>query len=219
MLLFQSLVATPWRFRPRVATELPQAGMPVIKIARRTIAAIQTPKKPVTYYDDALKGFGLLVRPSGSRSWVLEYRPGAGGRGTAKKRTVLGNPDTVTPEQARDLAKDLLAKVHLGADPAAERAEARAADTMAEIAAEWLSRHVEPKRKENTAKLYRAVLDTHILPAIGSRKATTLTRSDVAKLHGVIARKATGARRLAQNARRRKRPGAARYLLIARLRS
>ena len=55
---------------------------------------LETPEKPVTYYDDALKGFGLLVRPSGSRSWVLEYRPGAGGRGTAKKRVVLGNPDT-----------------------------------------------------------------------------------------------------------------------------
>lgn len=169
--------------------------MPVIKIARRTIAAIETPKKPVTYYDDALKGFGLLVRPSGSRSFILEYRPGAGGRGTAKKRVVLGNPETVTPEQARDMAKDLLAKVRLGADPAAERAEARAADTIAEVAAEWLSRHVEPKRKEATAKLYRAVLDTHILPAIGTRKAVTLTRSDVAKLHGAIARKAMGTKK------------------------
>jgi len=168
--------------------------MPVIKIARRTVAAIETPEKPVVYYDDALKGFGLLVRPSGSRSWILEYRPGAGGRGTAKKRVVLGSPDAVTPEQARAMAKDMLAKVRLGADPAAERAEARAADTVAEIADEWLSRHVEPKRKAATAKLYRSVLDTHILPAIGSRKAATLTRSEVAKLHGAIARKSTSAK-------------------------
>ena len=108
--------------------------MPVIKIARRTIAAIETPEKPVVYYDDALKGFGLLVRPSGSRSWILEYRPGAGGRGTAKKRVVLGTPETVTPEQARDLAKDMLAGVRLGADPAAERAEARQAETFSEVA-------------------------------------------------------------------------------------
>lgn len=166
--------------------------MPVIKIARRTIAAIETPEKPVTYYDDALKGFGFLVRPSGSRSWILEYRPGVGGRGTAKKRVVLGSPETVTPEQARDMAKDLLAKVRLGSDPAAERAEARAADTISEIATEWLSRHVEPKRKAATAKLYSAVLDTHILPAIGTRKAVLVTRQDVAKLHSAIANKAKG---------------------------
>jgi integrase len=170
--------------------------MPVIKIARRTIAAIQTPETPVTYYDVTLKGFGLIVRPSGSRSWILEYRPGAGGRGIAKKRVVLGDPETLYPEQARDMAKDMLAKVRLGADPAAERAEARAAETISEIAAAWLSRHVEPKRKESTAKLYRAVLDTHILPAIGSRKAVTLTRSEVSKLHGAIARKSKGSKKL-----------------------
>ncbi|QGY00345.1 DUF4102 domain-containing protein [Roseovarius faecimaris] len=169
--------------------------MPVIKIARRTVAAIDTPGKPVVYYDDTVKGFGLLVRPSGSRSWILEYRPGAGGRGIAKKRVVIGNPETVTPEQARAMAKDMLAKVRLGADPAAERADARAADTVAEIADAWLSRHVEPKRKVTTAKLYRAVLDTHILPAIGSRKAATLTRSDVAKLHSAIAIKTTSAKK------------------------
>ena len=169
--------------------------MPVIKIARRTIAAIEPTDKPVVYYDDTLKGFGLLVRPSGSRSWILEYRPGAGGRGIAKKRIVLGSPDAVTPEQARTMAKDMLARVRLGADPAAERAEARAADTIAEVAEEWLTRHVDPKRKAATAKLYRAVLNTHILPAIGSRRAATLTRSEVAKLHSAIARKSTSAKK------------------------
>ena len=63
-----------------IATAGMEGAMPVIKIARRTVAAIETPEKPVVYFDDALKGFGLLVRPSGARSWILEYRPGAGGR-------------------------------------------------------------------------------------------------------------------------------------------
>ncbi|WP_436399416.1 tyrosine-type recombinase/integrase [Roseobacter sp. S98] len=142
-----------------------------------------------------MKGFGILMRPSGSCSWILEYRPGAGGRGVAKKRIVLGSPDAVTPEQARAMAKDMLAKVRLGSDPAAERADARSADTVAEIAEEWFTRHVEPKRKLATARLYRAVLDTHILPAIGSRKAATLTRREVAKLHSSIARKTTSAKK------------------------
>ena len=110
----------------------------------------------------------------------------------------------MTPEQARAVVKDMLAKVRLGADPAAERAEARAADTVAEIADEWLSRHVEPNRKLSNAKLYRAVLNTHILPAIGARKGATLKRSDVAKLHRVIARKSTSA----------KKPGAQRTALL-----
>lgn len=169
--------------------------MPTIKLTRRALAAIETPAKPVVFWDADIAGLGLSVRPSGARSWVVRYRAGAGGRTGTLRQVVIGNPETMTPEQARSAAKDMLANVRLGADPAAERAEARAADTISEIAAEWLSRHVEPKRKEATTKLYRAVLDTHILPAIGSRKAVTLTRSDVAKLHGAIARKATGAKK------------------------
>lgn len=169
--------------------------MPTMKLTRRALAAIEMPAKPVVYWDADIAGLGLSVRPSGARSWVVRYRAGAGGRSGTLRQVVIGNPETMTPEQARSAAKDMLANVRLGADPAAERAEARAADTVAEIAAEWLSRHVEPKRKEATAKLYRAVLDTHILPAIGNRKAVTLTRSDVAKMHGAIARKATGAKK------------------------
>lgn len=118
--------------------------MPVIKISRRTVAAIDTPEKPMIFYDEALKGFGILVRPTGVRSWIIEYRPGVGGRGTAKRRVVLGNPKTLTPEQARGMAKDMLASACLGSDPAAKRAEERAADTISEIAGEWLFRHVEP---------------------------------------------------------------------------
>lgn len=169
--------------------------MPTIKLTRRALAIIEVPAKPMVYWDTDIAGLGLSVRPSGARSWVVRYRAGAGGRSGTLRQVVIGNPETMTPEQARSAAKDMLANVRLGADPAAERVNARAADTIAEIAAEWLSRHVEPKRKEATAKLYCAVLDTHILPAIGSRKAVTLTRSDVAKLHGAIARKATGVKK------------------------
>lgn len=111
--------------------------MPIIKIGRRTIAGIPTPERPVIWYDEALKGFGLLVRPTGSRSWIIEYRPGAGGRGVAKRRIVLGDPETMTPEQARAAAKEMLAGVHLGADPAAARAEAAGrASLSAQIGAE-----------------------------------------------------------------------------------
>ncbi len=168
-----------------------ETEMPTMKLSRRGLAAIETPAKPLVYWDVNIAGLGLSVRPSGARSWIVRYRAGAGGRTGTLRQVVIGNPETMTPEQARSAAKDMLANVRLGADPAAKRAEARAADTIAEVAAEWMSRHVEPKRKEATTKLYRAVLDTHVLPAIGGRKAVTLTRSEVAKLHGAIARKTT----------------------------
>ncbi|MFT3687728.1 tyrosine-type recombinase/integrase [Paenirhodobacter sp.] len=166
--------------------------MPTMKLTRRALAAIQPAEKPVTFWDADIAGLGLTVRPSGARSWIVRYRAGAGGRSGTLRQVVIGDPETMTPEAARAAAKEMLAKVRLGADPAAARAEERAAETVEEIAGQWLARHVEPKRKAATAKHYRVVLDTHILPAIGTRKAVTLTRQDVARLHGAIAGKARG---------------------------
>ncbi len=174
--------------------------MPTIKISRKTIAALQVPEKPTVFYDDALKGFGLAIRPTGARSWIVEYRPGTGGRGVAKRRVVLGDPEAVTPEEARAQAKEVLAKARLGQDTAAERARERAAASVAELADKWLKGHVEPKRKPATVTLYRACLETHILPALGTRRAITVGPQDVAKLHRQVATKASekskaGARR------------------------
>ncbi|WP_171211221.1 site-specific integrase [Ruegeria sp. HKCCA5426] len=163
--------------------------MPTVRLTRKTIATLQTAEKRVVFYDETLKGFGLAVRPTGSRKWIVEYRPGNGGRGVAKRRLTLGDPEMLTPEAARTMAKDILAKARLGQDVAAERSNERAADTVAEIAKKWMANHVEAKRKPSTVALYRGVLDCHILPALGSRKAVSLTRQDVSKMHQRIAAK------------------------------
>lgn len=164
--------------------------MPTIKISKRTVATIAAPEKPVTYYDDILRGFGLIVRPGGSRSWIVEFRPGAGGRGVAKRRLVIGDAASMTPDEARAVAKGMLARVNLGADPAAERSEARAALTVKEVAEKWLAEHVVPKRKPATVKSYRGILSTHLLPAMGGKRAVSITRQDMSRLHSSIAGKA-----------------------------
>lgn len=158
--------------------------MPTIKLTRRSIAAIRPDEKPVTYFDTDLHGFGLRVMPTGVRSWVVEYRPGAGGRRVAKRRVVLGRADDATPpEKAREAAATLLAKVRSGADPAAERSDERKAETVAEVMTAYLSRHVETKRKGSTAALYRMLNAKHIEAAIGTKVARAVTRSEVARLH------------------------------------
>ncbi|OAM77134.1 tyrosine-type recombinase/integrase [Devosia elaeis] len=163
--------------------------MPTIKIGRRTLAAIKPAARPTTFFDTDVRGFGLLVRPSGARSWILEYRPGAGGRGVSKRRLVIGDPETMTPETARRAAKDMLADVRKGKDPAAERAEERRAETVKEILDAWLRRHVDTKRKGSTAALYRQIIDTHIIPALGTKRALAVTKQEVARLHEAVATK------------------------------
>ncbi|RUU14447.1 DUF4102 domain-containing protein [Mesorhizobium sp. USDA-HM6] len=169
--------------------------MPTVKIGRRALAAIGPVAKPTTFFDADVRGFGLLVRPTGARSWILEYRPGAGGRGVSKRRLVIGDPETMTPEAARETAKDMLADIRKGKDPAAERAEERRAETVQEILDAWLRRHVDAKRKRSTAALYRQIIDTHIVPALGTKRALILTKQEVARLHEAVATKGRQKRR------------------------
>ena len=160
--------------------------MPQIKISRRSITALHRVEKPTIFYDTELTGFGLKVQPSGASSWIIEYRPGAGGRSVNARRLVLGGLNTLTPDEARKLAASLLAKVKLGADPAAERSQARKAENVAELLELFMSNHIRPKKKSRTAVLFEGYVRNHIRPALGQQKAPTLTRSEVERLHRSI---------------------------------
>lgn len=162
--------------------------MPTLKITRKAVAAIEPPEKATIYYDADLKGFGLKVMPTGVRSWIVEYRPGVGGRTVAKKRVKIGTPATHSPEQAREEAARTLARVTLGSDPAAARADERAALSVKEVAESYLDKHVASKRKAATERQYRWVLNDHVVPAIGGMRASQVTRADVTRMQAAITR-------------------------------
>lgn len=157
--------------------------LPVLKISRSTVGKLPAVEKPTVFYDADLKGFGLKVQPSGARSWIVEYRPGISGRGTAKRRIVLGQPPLVSPEKARQLAKDILAEARVGADPASRRADDRAAISVTAMVDAFMEQHVEARRKAGTADDYRAILDRLVKPTLGTAIAAKLTLAEIAKLH------------------------------------
>jgi hypothetical protein len=73
------------------------------------------------------------VTPKGVRSWIVEYRPHGGGRGIGKRRITLGSVSVLTPDQAREAAGDVLAKVRFGLDAPHDRAARRASPMVAEL--------------------------------------------------------------------------------------
>jgi integrase len=160
--------------------------MPILKLGRRAVTGLPAVTKTTIFYDSELTGFGVKVTPTGAQSWVVEYRPGEGGRRVAKRRMVIGTPATLSPEKARDAAEKLLAKVKLGADPAAERGAARNAETVDELLKAFVKGHLEPKRKAGTVRLSNGYIKNHIKPALGSKKATAVTHADVGRLHRKI---------------------------------
>jgi integrase len=154
----------------------------VVKLTKRAVDALKPRAKPYVAFDGDVNGFGVRVMPSGVKTYVLEYRPGAGGRGTAKKRLTLGRHGTVTAEQARKAALDALARIRLGEDPQAEKSLRRASLTIGGLVDAFISEHVEKKCKPRTAEAHEIAL-RRLRGAHGNLKAEALTRPQLATLH------------------------------------
>jgi integrase len=170
--------------------------MAAVKLTRRTVSALQAKLSRYFVYDVDLKGFGVRVMPSGAMSYIVEYRPGAGGRGVTKKRITLGSTDTLSPEEARKEAGTILSKVKLGGDPASDRKASRAALTVKELVEVFMAEHVEAKRKPSTAKTYRELFYHRFVPEFGTRKAADLASDELARLHLKLKRTPGRANRL-----------------------
>jgi integrase len=160
------------------------------KLTKKVIDGLAARNRLYAVYDSTLPGFGCRVAPSGTRSWIVEFRPYGGGRGVAKKRITLGAVSVLTPEQAREAAGDILARVRLGQDVPHDRAARRSVPTIAELVEKFMLEEVRPTRKPRTAVLYEMYFRVHVLPALDDKRAREITAADVAKLHRKIGAKA-----------------------------
>src|SRR5258705_1823380 len=103
------------------------AAMPLGKLTKTVVENLPARSSTYITFDSELPGFGCRVTPAGARSWVVEYRPGSGGRRVSKKRVTLGSVATLLPDRARKAAKDVLARARLGEDVAGQRSARRQA--------------------------------------------------------------------------------------------
>jgi integrase len=157
--------------------------MPVLRLTKRAIDNLKPGDKPFVAFDASLPGFGVKVMPSGTKSFVLEYRPHGGGRGIAKRRLSIARYGAATVEQARSAALDALARIRLGADPAAEKADRRAAVTVSGLIDAFMVEHVATKCKPSTCKNHKVALE-RLREAYGPMKAEALSRAQLAAMHG-----------------------------------
>lgn len=157
-----------------------------MKITKRTVDTLKPGPAKRYVYDDDVKGFGLIVQPSGTKTYIVEYRPGAGGRGAKKRRVTIGRHGSPwTPTRARDRAEEILHAVEAGADPAAERADERKGpdpdQTFEAVARRFLDKHGRTLRA-STLNDYRRIMERRLIPAWGQRHVADITRKDVTAL-------------------------------------
>lgn len=149
------------------------------KLTNRTVAATRPRDRDVFVWDDELPGFGLRVKPSGVKSYVIQYR----NRHNDSRRITIGRHGVIGPEKARRKAKKMLADVQDGADPATERKDDREAPTVAELAEKYLREHAAPHKKPRSVEEDQRLLRLHVLPALGRKKVAGITRADITGLH------------------------------------
>jgi integrase len=101
----------------------------------RTIAPVP-PKTDIIEFDDAVPGFGVRARKGGSKVYVVQYAIGE-----KTRRMSLGKVELQGVDKARDKAKDILAAVRMGKDPAGEKQRDRttATDTFKAVADRFLA--------------------------------------------------------------------------------
>jgi len=133
-------------------------------------------------WDTVLPGFGLRVAPSGTKTFILRYRPKLD-RSAPKRFMTLGRFGPVTVDEARTKAMKTIGAVADGQDPAATLRENRIAITIEEAVHQFLVEHVSIKRKSKTLESYRNAFGRHITPTLGRKKLQEVTKADVMKLH------------------------------------
>ncbi|MDE0000095.1 MAG: Arm DNA-binding domain-containing protein, partial [Rhodospirillaceae bacterium] len=85
-------------------------------LTKRSVEALQPAERSWIAWDDRLTGFGVRIHPAGTKTFIVNYRAGDGGRKAPNKRVSLGRFGPMTVDQARKRAQEILGKVAGGND-------------------------------------------------------------------------------------------------------
>ncbi len=152
------------------------------KITKRFVEAIvPQPDKILQHWDIELKGFGVLVLPSGRRTYFIQYRNSR----RIRKHLKIGIHGQISTEEARMLAKKYLGEIAHGEDPAAKKKENRDLPLIKDLAQDYLDRYA-PRKRPRSIKEDQKLIDNIILPSIGNQQVKYLSRRTIESLHNQL---------------------------------
>ena len=155
----------------------------------KSVKALKPDGRDKIFFDDDLPRFGVRVRPSGVKSYVIQYRNQAG---KTRKKTIGGaeGSGAWTLPEARERAKELLRDVDSGSDPVEVDEENQKAKTVGELCEEYFRKARQGlilkkgggKKKESTLTIDEGRVRQHVQPILGEAKARDVTSNDIRQL-------------------------------------
>lgn len=157
-----------------------------VKLTKAAFANAKPAEREYMLWDSRIAGFGLRVRPSGSKSFVFVYRSAGGRAGKVQRVTIKADH----PDVAYERAKQLAGQHHGGRDPVAEKQKADAAVdrarrtlTVGAVLDRFIAEHAKPNLKAKTWREYERLVEKALKPAIGNLKIDALGPVDVRALY------------------------------------
>ncbi len=149
------------------------------KLTKRFVDALKPVARDTLYRDTDLAGFALRAKPSGARTWVVQYRNSSG----RTRKLALGRVGVLTPDEARQRARKALVEAADGADPSADRHAQRADMTISQLVERYLTegRASKPAKKAASWASDASNLRRHVVPLLGRRHLASLTSDDIQK--------------------------------------
>lgn len=170
-----------------------------VKLTKRSVEAVAPGTKDVLVWDSEVPGFGLKVTPSGKRVYFAYYRMPSG----QQRRPKIGEHGVLTVDQARDIARQWMARAAAGEDVSKEKQASREAGTVADLASRYLTDYAEVYKKARSVETDRSNIENHVLPLIGSIRVKDITRQDIDRMKLAI-RDGKSARKLKAKPRGRR---------------
>ena len=148
------------------------------RLTKRLIETTPPQDKDLILWDSETKGFCCKITPLGRRIYMLYYRSSD----RRQRKPKIGDHGVMVCEEARAVAQRWLLEVAQGGDPSAAKQEVRLSPTLRELADRYTAEYA-PRKKLSSQKEDKRLWTQHILPALGEVKVSSLTRTDIAKLH------------------------------------
>lgn len=162
------------------------------KLTKRVVDALEPQQKDYVVWDDELKGFGVRVKPSGRKSFVIQYYNAQ----RRSRRMTIGLFGRLTPEEARKAARLALSDADRGRDPLEEKNTEKDLVTISVLADRYMAEHAEVKKKQSSINRDRRLLDRFVRPVLGSKPVANVKREDIAKFHHSLRQTPTQANRV-----------------------